>query len=252
MYVDESGDTAVVKSPTDYFALSGLIIHESQWLDCMNQLVNFRKMVRDKFGMKLREEIHAGRMLTRPKELFRIPKHRRLAIIRLFAKEIANMQGVSVINILVKKKGKSPTYDTFDNAWKALFQRFENTLKNKNFPDQRSEFDKGLVIPDNTNNKKLKILLRKLRRYNPIPNNPEYGPGYRNIKLENIIEDPYFKDSRESYFIQAADIIAFLLYQYISPSKYIKSKNANKYFELLNPVLFKQASLKDPFGIVRL
>ena len=252
MYIDESGDSAVNNSPTEYFALSGLIIHELRWLDYMNQLVDFRKMIRDKFGLKLREEFHAGRLITRPKELSRIPKHERLAIIRLFIKEIASMGDFNIINILVHKKGKDSSYDVFENAWRALFQRFENTIRHHNFPGPRNTDDKGMVIPDNTNNKKLKILLRKLRHYNPIPNQPNFGSGYRDLKIEYIIEDPNFRDSKDSYFVQAADLIAFLLYQYIQPNSYIKEKNAEKYFERLDPILCKQASPGDQYGIVHL
>jgi len=46
MYVDESGDTGVVNSPTSYFGLSGLVIHESQWRNFVSQLVGFRKTLK--------------------------------------------------------------------------------------------------------------------------------------------------------------------------------------------------------------
>lgn len=46
MYVDESGDTGLDRSPTSYFALSGLVVHESQWRNFINQLIAFRKTMR--------------------------------------------------------------------------------------------------------------------------------------------------------------------------------------------------------------
>ena len=39
MYVDESGDTGLVNSPTAYFVLSGIIVHESNWRQFLNHLV---------------------------------------------------------------------------------------------------------------------------------------------------------------------------------------------------------------------
>ena len=60
MYVDESGDSGLVNSPTRYFVLTGLVVHELRWHDALNSLVNFRQRMRGKFGLKLREEIHAG------------------------------------------------------------------------------------------------------------------------------------------------------------------------------------------------
>lgn len=251
MYVDESGDVGLVNSPTNYFVLSGLVIHELRWADYLNQLVEFRQRMRDSFGIKLREEIHAAHFFSKPKELARIPKHERLAIIRHFTREISSMEDFNIINIVVDKQNKDNDYDVFENAWRALFQRFENTIRHRNFQGPSNPDDKGIIIPDNTDNKKLKRLLRRLRRFNPVPNQPEYGFGYRDLRLRFLIEDPNFRDSRDSYFVQAADLVAFLLYQYTDPSNYIRRKHAHKYFERLEPVLCKHASANDPWGVVR-
>ncbi|MGH9916709.1 MAG: DUF3800 domain-containing protein [Pyrinomonadaceae bacterium] len=89
-----------------------------------------------------------------------------------------------------------------------------------------------------------------MRRYNPIPN--QSGRGYRNILLSNVIEDPNFRDSQHSYFIQAADLAAFVLYQHIAPSAYIRKKSGQNYFIRLDPILCKVASSTDSHGVVRL
>lgn len=67
-----------------------------------------------------------------------------------------------------------------------------------------------------------------------------------------IIEDPVVRDSQHSYLIQAADCAVFLLKQYVQPSAFMKRHGGNAYFKRLDPVLCKQASNKDPEGIVRL
>ena len=84
------------------------------------------------------------------------------------------------------------------------------------------------------------------------PNQQEHGPGYRNIRVSNLVEDPYFKDSRDSYCVQAADLAAFLLDQKFAPSSYIKRKYAQNYFNRLQPVLCTVASSSNPDGIVHL
>jgi hypothetical protein len=71
------------------------------------------------------------------------------------------------------------------------------------------------------------------------------------MMVTNLIEDPYFKDSEHSYFIQAADLAAFLLYQKLSPSSYARKKGLTNYFDRLDPILCKVASRTDPQGIVR-
>jgi len=252
MYVDESGDSGPQNSPSRYFVLTGIVIHELRWQLYLDQLINFRRRMQQQFGLKLREEIHASAFISRPGPLVRIKRNDRLTILRMFADELATMTDLNVINIVVDKERKPATYDVFALAWKALIQRFENTLAHKNFVGPANSDDRGILLPDNTDDKKLSQLLRQLRRYNPIPNQSIYGAGYRNLILRNMIEDPIFKDSAHSHFIQAADLVAFLLYQQSSPNTYMRKKSGQNYFARLSPILCKVAAPKDPQGIVRL
>jgi len=252
MYADESGDCGMQGSQTRYFALSGIVLHESNWRQCLDQIVEFRRRMRATYGLYTREEIHCGVMINRPGELIRIKRHNRLAIIRAFADELAKMTYIRVINILVDKQGKPVDYDPFNAAWRALIQRFENTINRHNFPGPPDIDNCGILFPDNTDNKKLRRILRMMRRYNPVPNQPQWGVGYRNMALRVIIEDPGFKDSVDSFFIQAADLAAFLLYQKHSPSGYMRKKAGHNYFERLDPILCRVACANDPQGVVRL
>ncbi len=60
MYVDESGDSGLENSRTRYFVLTGMVVHELRWQDALNAFVGFRRRMREKFGLKLRDEVHAG------------------------------------------------------------------------------------------------------------------------------------------------------------------------------------------------
>jgi hypothetical protein len=252
MYIDESGDTGLVGSPTQYFILSGIVIHELRWRDYFDQLVEFRKRMLKTFGLHLREEIHSSQFITSPGNFSRIKKNDRLTILRDFANELATMTDLNVINIIVDKQNKPANYDVFGIAWKTLLQRFENTLSRRNFRGPVNTDDKGMIITDNTDDKKLTALIRQMRRYNPIPHNMNYGNGYRNLMTRYIIEDPNFRDSKNSYFIQAADLTAYLLYQYIHPNAYMRKKSGKNYFRKLDPILCKVASRTDPLGVVML
>lgn len=250
MYVDESGDPGMAGSPTRYFTLTGLVIHELRWGEYLDRLVDFRQRMRNSFGLLMREEIHAAHFINKPGELVRIQRNIRLTIIRSFINELAAMQDINILNVVVDKHGKAEDYDVLQKAWEALIQRFSNTLSNRNFNGPANPDERGLVVPDNTDAKKVTTLLRKMRKYNPVPN--QYGSGYRNIQVANLVEDPYFKDSRDSYLIQAADVVAFALYQKLAPSAYIKKKSAHNYFNKLDGLLCRAASPRDPDGIVRL
>lgn len=252
MYVDESGDCGVNNSPTRYFVLSGLVIHELRWQTYLNQLIAFRQRMRQQFGLRLREEIHAAAMINSPGPLVRIKRNDRLAIIRAFADELAIMTDANLINVVVDKQGKRPDYDVFGVAWKALIQRLENTLSRRNFSGPANPDECGMIFPDHTDDKKLTRLLRQMRRYNPVPSKGAPGVSYRNLILSKIIEDPNFRESDHSYFIQTVDLAAFLLYQRLIPNAYMRKKSGQNYFDRLDPILCKVASSKDPQGIVRL
>jgi len=157
MYVDESGDTGLTGSPTRYFTLTGVVLHELSWQEYLDRLVAFRQRMRHSFGLLMREEIHSAHFIT-----------------------------------------------------------------------------------------------CTMLRFNPVPNQPQHGAGYRNIQIPNLIEDPYFKDSRDSYFVQAADLAAFLIYQKLAQNSFIKRKSASNYFDRLQPVLCTVAATGDSYGIVRL
>jgi len=254
MYVDESGDCGLQlhNSPTRYFVLTGVVLHERMWKNTLDRLINFRRRLRASFGLRLREELHAAAMINHPGDLVRIRRNDRLTIIRKFADEIAGCTDLNVINVVVDKQDKPEGYPVFERAWEVLIQRFENTILHRNFPASTTAEDVGMLFPDHTDDKKLTRLLRRMRRYNPVPHERSFTPGYRNLKLNLIVEDPNFRVSDHSFFIQAADLAAFLLYQHLQPNAYMRRKSAQNYFRRLRPVLCTHASTKDPEGIVRL
>lgn len=250
MYVDESGDSGLVNSPKRHFILTGLVVHETRWRLCLDRLISFRRRIKSGFGLKLSEELHAYALVNSPGSLKRIKRNDRLTIVRAFADELASINDFRVINVVVDKQSKAQDYDVFEKAWSALIQRFENTLNQGNFPAPAHSHEHGMILPDRTDDKKLTQLLRKMRHYNPVPNS--IGSGYRNLSITRITEDPIFKDSEHSYFIQSADMAAYLLQQNLEPSSYMRKKSGTNYFYRLKPILFTPATRNDPHGIVRL
>jgi hypothetical protein len=137
--------------------LTGIVVHEANWHEMLDRLVAFRKRVRAKFGLLLAQEIHAGKMLSRPGQ----------ALAYAIAKK---MNFISIINIRVDKRGKGPDYDPFERGWEALIQRFENTLGYGNFPGPGTKDDLGIIFSDETDVPTLRKLYRRMRIYNPVPN----------------------------------------------------------------------------------
>lgn len=246
MYVDESGDSGLINSPTSHFALSGLVIHEARWRDFVTAIVNFRRTLLAAYGLPLRAEIHASHFIRSP-PVEGMARHIRLAILRNFIDELAKMDSISITNIVVDKTGKSADYDVFTKAWQALFQRFENTLIHGNFPGAHKT-DFGMVLTDATDGQKLQRLMRRMAVHNPVPN--RFWPGYRNMPLLRIVEDPHPKDSKDSYFIQACDTCAYFALQKFAANAFIRRQGAQNYISRLTPVLNTRASASHPMGIV--
>ena len=93
-----------------------------------------------------------------------------------------------------------------------------------------------------------------MKVYNPIPSRFgawEEGKVHKSITLDRIIEDPVFKSSKSSYFIQLADFCAYALLRRERPLPSKTKYGLDKSFLTLEPVLVKKASSSDPYGIVR-
>lgn len=252
MYGDESGDCgALPRSPSRYFVLVGLVVHELRWQTCFDQMVDFRRRMKANFGLKLREELHAAGMIFRPGPLVRMRRNDRLAIIRAFTNELSGMSDFKVIPVVVDKNAKPAGYDVFGAAWKSLLGRFDKVLEGGGLTGPADRDDRGMLLPDHADDAKLTALLRRARRCDPAADQQHGGTGHQNARLVNIIEDPCFRDSRHSFFIQAVDLIAFLLYQQLCPSAYIRRKGAVHYFERLSGIICRGMSVKDSQGIVR-
>jgi len=251
MYTDESGDTGLQNSPTNYFVLTGLVLHELRWRQILDDLIVFRRHLRLTKDLKLREEIHAVNFINKPGDLQRIKRNDRLDILKQCIDWLNNQQDIGIITVVVDKKGKQS--DIFDLAWNSLITRFENTIRYKNFPGPSNPDDKGLILPDNTNGQKLTTIMRKMRHYNPIPNRSDlYAGGYRDLTIKNVIEDPFMKDSSTSYLHQMADVVAYCARQLYEPNNYMKKKGGTNFYARLSNVVIYKAAPRDPLGIVNL
>jgi len=248
LYVDESGDIGLKNSPTPYFTLSGFVVHELKWHETLEAIIAFRRRLKNNYGLKLREEIHSTDFVHSPGNLSRIHKSLRLKILRDVIDFQTSLSHVNVLNVVVDKQGKTQNDDIFDIAWTTLIQRFHNTIDYKNFPGPQNPQDFGILITDQTEQQKLRLLARKMRRYNPVPSIFSTAP--RPMPITTIVEDPVHRNSMHSYFIQLADVNAFFLYQNHLPCKYVKKKGGKNYLHRLDPILCKVATKNNRWGIV--
>ena len=115
---------------------------------------------------------------------------------------------------------------------------------------------RAFIISNEGRETEITSVVRRMRVYNYIPSKfGQWQPGIsaRNITTDRIIEDPVFKNSQRSYFLQLADCVAFaLLKQESAPSEFTERYALRSMFQqTLDGVCFKPASPRDPQGIVR-
>lgn len=255
MYVDESGDIgmSLVKGSSRYFVLSGLVVHEGYWNTVNREIALLREDLAKSYGFDSKAELHAFDMLGRA----RGKKHgmSRLSTLMMMKRILrfeAEIEHIRIINVVIDKQNKPTTYDPFTVAWERLINRFEATLSHKNFPSPwtpKPDHEKGFLVVDETDENKLRNLIRTMRFHHDVPSAYIYGETV-DARVHCIVEDPMHKKSYLSQLIQLADVNAYFLKQYIDPSSTIIKYKARNYFRYLEPVLLKQACKTNELGIV--
>lgn len=234
MYVDESGDPGTAGSPTKYFILSAVVIHEASWKNVLDDFLKLKRHFKERYGLMIKEEIHASEYLQkRVKFKNPISRNLRLDILKKCLDWMNSRNDISVFSVRIDKAGK---VNPFEYAWDILIQRFDNTLAYKNFPGGTGD-DKGMIICDNTDGDKLTTLLRKKRRYNPVWSRMDVDAGSRDIPLRAVIEDPVFRDSKHSFILQLVDVVAYFARQVYEPNKFVRQKGAKTFYGRLHNVI---------------
>jgi len=207
-YYDESGDDGYPKYSSSLFVLSAIYLHYLNWKDVFENISEFRKQLKKDFNLPIKMEFHTKYFILNknPYRKLQISDDDRLLIIELFCELISNLE-ISIINVVINKKNiLSQDYNVLDNALKYSIQRIENDL-NKIDPSK-----KFMIITDQGRIGKMRMTARKIQRINFIPSKYNIKPYRKEIK--SLIEDPLQKDSKESYFIQLADLVSFIIYIY--------------------------------------
>jgi len=206
-YYDESGDDGYPEQSSPLFALSALYLHHLNWRAAFDRLQDFRRNLKSDFGLTVKLELHTRHFLLNknPYRSLALADEARIEIINRACDLIAGLD-LRIVNIvIVKPRILKPDYDVLDMALTFSIQRIENDLN----PDVNPEA-KLLIITDEGRIGKMRTTTRRIQRFNPIPS--KYGPLPYRKEIRVLIEDPLPKPSKESYFIQLADLVAFVVY----------------------------------------
>ncbi len=255
-YYDESGDDGFPDYSSPLFVLTALYLEHQHWQQVFDTIVEFRREMKANFGLPIRVEMHARDFLLNknPYCAFRIPDSQRVEIVGRFCGLIGSLD-LRIINVvIVKPRIRSKDYDVLDWALTFSVQRLENDLRHAPTPNE-----KFLMITDTGRVGKMRKTTRRLRRFNPIPSKIRPGT-YRQVQITTMIEDPLPKDSKESYFIQLADLVSYVVYLHAGSARGVASyprrlqglvsgTTVQQWMDALKPSLNVDAARGDPYGI---
>lgn len=271
-YVDESYDA-------QKFCLSAIMLRHDKWRDAFEMVKAHRAKLKQTDGIYVRKEIHArefikGRGHVAPDI---VTKHRRSQIFQGWLQLAASLPSVAIFNCcLASAEHPDPqmvAWDRLVNRICRTMQTFEDDFSGTHLkvieentkcePDALAAIGarlrpdcRAMIVADEGHENEITKAVRRMQVFNPIPS--KFGSwgsaGYtKNIPAHRLLEDPVFKSSAQSYFLQLVDAVAFaLLKREVAATPVVARYGYDKMFDqTIAPVCFRPASKGDPLGIVR-
>jgi hypothetical protein len=210
-YFDESGDDGYPHFSSPFFVMANIYMSDNVWQDNFEKIINARRLLKNAYGIPVKQELHMKEFIQ-DKGVFHgkfLPNQRREIIFR-YVKLIKTLD-LRIINVVINKlkacQKKRINYEVLKNAFSYNIQRLENYI------DKDVEDDNFIIITDEGRLEPMTKIARETRRINFIPSRFNQGVSLQR-RIKHLIEDPLAKKSKESYFIQIADFIAYIVYLY--------------------------------------
>lgn len=219
VYIDESGDTGLPSAhkSSEFYTLSALIIRDVDWLTTLNQFIEFRGFLFKNFGIKQSAELKASYLIHGNGTLksLALPESSRMKIFKMALKlqaKIGTIKTWALVYDKVKWQNKGWHKPILEASWQNMIERLERFTATMNEP--------CMVFPDEGNEKYVTGILRRMRRFSrPNARFQSATPLDRNATM--IIEDPNFRHSKDSYFVQFADLNAYVASRHVFPNKWM-------------------------------
>lgn len=211
-YVDESGDTG--KKGSKSYALGCVLVEAKRWPDVFDQVLGFRRFLREKHRIPVRAELKANFLLSNggPLRPLGLSEATRFGIYRGFMRLLSKLD-LQAFAVVIRKETLSfapGTRDPRDLAWETIFQRFER-FTNKHGPEPTPL----LLVHDEGDGPYVRKAARKARRFQSA--GQKYGQGSLSVPVRHMVEDPVSRASHESYFVQLADLVAYAAFRRVYP-----------------------------------
>lgn len=235
IYIDDSADEKLA-------IYSALALPADQWRNAFLEIKRYRQDLRRAYGIFVYKELHAWKFVSGRGNIADrvVTKHQRVAIFNDTLSLMTRLPGARLFNVVFPKSSQMKAFE-----W--LINRINRTLQ--------AWGSHGILICDQGNELSYTRLVRKMAVFNPVPSNQgiwqDGGSSWRNFPIDRIVEDPFFKPSDQSYFIQLCDFAAYALLRRENPLASKTKYGLDQSFARLDPILAREARPRDPEGIIR-
>ncbi|MFQ5642016.1 MAG: DUF3800 domain-containing protein [bacterium] len=235
IYIDDSRDEKLC-------VFSALAIAEEHWRDAFQEIKQFRRDLKQSDGIYVYTELHAWKFVSGRGHIADrvVAKGRRCQIFMDALRQVANLPDARLFNAVLPAKQDMWAFERLLNRINRAMQKWES---------------RAILICDEGKETAYTKLTRRMGTYNPIASRygkwSGSGARYRNIPITRILEDPFFKRSERSYFIQLVDFCAYSLLRRERPVASKTKYGLDKAFNLLSPILVREANSTDSEGIIR-
>ena len=208
-YIDESGNSGAGGSQT--YSLGCVIVRGNQWPDAFDNVLSYRRFLRDRFGVPVRAEVKANHLLQNG-GAFRtlgLSERARFGIYRGHMR-LQHKLGFQSFAVVIRKQALAARRrgeDARDMAWAFLLQRLERFTTRA--------VTELVLVHDEGESAFVRRTVRKARRFSQAGRH--FGPGSLSVPARRILEDPVSKKSHESYFLQLADLTAYSAFRHVIP-----------------------------------
>jgi len=245
-YVDESGDCGMYdatkprETGSAFFILAGIIVAANKWKITLGTLKAFRKKIAREGYLPYHVEFHCAEMIDphKVKEFTAISVAERWKLMEEYAETLGQNTAFSLITVVIDNtKTSIEPKEYLTTAITKLYEAFDEFLKARE--------TNGILFFDRANESHITTHVRKLLGTGAS------GESIPDVRIGWVIEDPIFRISSDSMFIQSADVVAYTLKEKEFPQISRKKYNADRIFQKkLSPVCFK-SKVADEDGIIR-
>jgi len=234
IYIDDSRDEKLV-------TFSTLMIQADNWLPAFQMVRDFRRELKQNYGIYVYKELHAWKFVSgRGKISDRVvTKFERSEIFKEALRRTARLPSAEMLTAAFPR-------GALLTAFERLLNRLNRSLQNHN--------SYGFLVSDEGSEGAYTRLVRKMAVYNPIASRFGVwldGQPFKNIPLDRLVEDIFFKKSSQSYFLQLVDFAAYALLRRERPIASKTKYGIDVAFYALDPILNKMASPRDRYGIIQ-